>query len=293
MNDKEKQVSDRPRSHNVTAFLWGDLEGPGEDDPAEVYHEASKFTRALHPRQGGPGAGLLESGDASTRASTTRAVKRHVHLPAVQLPTTDLPDTSVKDAITGRRSRRAFGASPLTLENLATLLRAAYGVTDRDPEGEQRFRTVPSGGALYPLDIYPVVRNVEGLAAGLYHYDPYREVLEVIREGDLVGELAGGLVGPPEDPDAAANGAVVFAIAGIFWRTRFKYGLRGYRFVLLEAGHIGQNLLLVAEALGLNAFPIGGFYDRTVDSVVGLDGVNESVIYCVAVGSATDQAPAD
>jgi SagB-type dehydrogenase family enzyme len=70
----------------------------------------------------------------------------------------------------------------------------------------------------------------------------------------------------------------------MFWRTRFKYGLRGYRFALLEAGHVVQNVLLACTALGLAAVPVGGFYDRPVDALLGADGVNESVVYAVSLG---------
>ena len=68
-------------------------------------------------------------------------------------------------------------------------------------------------------------------------------------------------------------------VAAVFGRTRFKYGVRGYRFALLEAGHVGQNVLLAATALGLGAVPLGGYYDRLTDEFLGLDGVNESTLY--------------
>ncbi len=73
-------------------------------------------------------------------------------------------------------------------------------------------------------------------------------------------------------------------VTGVFWRSRFKYGLRGYRFVLLEAGHVGQNVVLAAAALGLPALPLGGFYDRPVESLVGVDGLDEAVVYVVLLG---------
>ncbi len=81
--------------------------------------------------------------------------------------------------------------------------------------------------------------------------------------------------------DAAA---LLVVVTGVFWRSRFKYGLRGYRFTLLEAGHLGQNLLLAAAALDLAALPVGGFYDRRVERLLGVDGVNESALYLFAVG---------
>jgi SagB-type dehydrogenase family enzyme len=196
-----------------------------------------------------------------------------------------------ESAIRERRSRRDFAPEPLSLAELSTLLHAAYGVTGDAPvsEGDEALsvatRSVPSGGALYPLEIYPVVRTVDGLTAGLYHYDPQRHVLEVIREEETDGSLERLLANPEELGYPASTCAVTFFLIGIFWRSRFKYGLRGYQFALLEAGHIAQNLLLGAEALGVNAFANGGFWDRRVDEFVGVDGVNESVVYSLLAGS--------
>ena len=84
--------------------------------------------------------------------------------------------------------------------------------------------------------------------------------------------------------DPALGCGALFVVSAMFWRTRFKYGLRGYRFALLECGHLAQNLLLAATALDLAAVPLGGFYDRRVDQLLGLDGVNESALYMVAAG---------
>jgi SagB-type dehydrogenase family enzyme len=84
--------------------------------------------------------------------------------------------------------------------------------------------------------------------------------------------------------DIAAGAAAVIVVSAVFWRSRFKYGLRGYRFVLLEAGHVAQNILLAAAALGLAAVPLGGFYDRRVDELLGVNGVDESALYLLCVG---------
>ncbi len=85
-------------------------------------------------------------------------------------------------------------------------------------------------------------------------------------------------------PELFADGAAFVAVTAVFWRSRFKYGQRGYRFALLEAGHAVQNLLLVATGLGLTALPLGGYYDGAVDHLLGVDGVDESTVYLVAIG---------
>jgi SagB-type dehydrogenase family enzyme len=214
-------------------------------------------------------------------------------LPSVELPPADYPSTGIAEAMAGRRSRRSFGESAIGLVQLSTLLHAAYGVTDTsDTNGGQPFRNVPSGGGLYPLDVYPVVRNVEDVPAGLYHYEPLRGVLELIRDQDIDEALREILLVAPGMPDFTNSCGLVFFVVGTFWRTRFKYALRGYRFTLIEAGHLGQNLLLTAESLGINAFANGGYWDHRVDSFLGVDGVNESVIYSVVAGSApTESGP--
>jgi SagB-type dehydrogenase family enzyme len=114
----------------------------------------------------------------------------------------------------------------------------------------------------------------------VYHFDPLSAGLEVVRPRLAAAEL-GALSTYPE---VASSCAALILVAAIFGRTRFKYGLRGYRFALLEAGHLAQNVLLAATALGLSAVPLGAFYDRRTDDFLGLDGVNESTLYTIALG---------
>ena len=145
-------------------------------------------------------------------------------------------------------------------------------------------RAVPSGGALYPLELYVAAFRIEGLEPGLYHFDPLAPALAVVHDSlaaDDVSSLS-------TYPEIVAGSAAVMFIAAVFGRTRFKYGVRGYRFALLEAGHVAQNVLLAATAFGLGAVPLGGYYDRLTDEFLGLDGVNESTLYTVAVGSLPD-----
>jgi SagB-type dehydrogenase family enzyme len=175
-------------------------------------------------------------------------------------------------------------------QQLAALLEAAYAPThelsEADDGGAPLFplRAAPSAGALYPLELYVAVVCVADLAVGLYHHDPLDGVLEELAVGDQRDSLA-ALSSYPEIVSSCAGLVVVTAV---FWRTRFKYGLRGYRFALLEAGHLVQNMLLAAAALGLAAVPLGGFYDRRTERYLGVDGVHEAPLYLVAVGTAED-----
>jgi SagB-type dehydrogenase family enzyme len=256
-------------------WLYGGDEPP-LDDPAEAFHEASKVYPSTAGRDG-RGAALLETSE-EMRCSAGRAVRRWSQVEAVPLPPPALPTTSLAAAFAARASARAFCETPLELGALATLLWAAYGVSHAS--ADLPLRTVPSGGALYPLELYALCLRVDGLARGLYHYDPLRHVLEPLG-GDVPQERLEALTAYPELVVPA--GVVLFATA-LFWRTRFKYGLRGYRFALLEAGHVAQNVLLAAAALDAAAVPVGGVFDRRVEQLLEVDGVDESLVYALSVG---------
>jgi SagB-type dehydrogenase family enzyme len=278
-------LRERVQTVKWATSIYGEA-GVALDDPAELYHEASKFYPSFVGRQT-RGARRLEA-SKELQYSSLRAVKRNAHLPAVELPRPSLPATSLAQAVHARQSRRAFDARPLSLAQLATVVHTAYGTTHTS-FGEHGhglpLRTVPSGGALYPLDVYVVALHVEGLAQDLYHYDPLRHALELLHR-DAIGDQLRDLSVYPELVEPA--GAIVL-VAAMFWRSRFKYGLRGYRFALLEAGHLGQNLLLAAAAFDLAAVPIGGFYDARVDKLLQIDGVNESVVYGFSIGYPNDE----
>ncbi|HZW54366.1 MAG TPA: SagB/ThcOx family dehydrogenase [Candidatus Elarobacter sp.] len=252
-----------------------------DGDSAEAYHEASKLYKQLAFRQ--TDTYVLQA-NPNALVSTTRSVKKWSHAPATALPAPTLPNVSLGEILMRRRSQNVFASKPVTLSQLATVLFAACGVTKRVPVtgGEQQvFRTAPSGGALYPLDCYVAVHRVDDLAPGLYYYDPLTHALGTVRGESVAEALADACV----YPDAVLTGAATLLFGGVFWRSRFKYRLRAYRFTVLEAGHVAQNALLAADALGLGALPLGGFYDGAVDRLLDLDGVNEGTLYAVALGA--------
>jgi SagB-type dehydrogenase family enzyme len=268
-------------SVRVAARIYGTDEVP-LDDPAEHFHEASKLYPAFAARMTRGGA---LAHDLELQASSARAVRRREHLASVPLPRPELPATPLTDVIEARRSEREFAREPLALPEVAGLLHAGYGRTHQlladEPSGiGPQLRTVPSGGALFPLELYVLPWRVDALEPGLYHFDPLRRVLEYVRTGDLTDDVAAAAIYPEPTTGCAA----LILITGLFWRTRFKYGLRGYRFALLEAGHAAQNILLAATASELASVPLAGFYDARLEAVLGLDGVEESVLYAVAVG---------
>lgn len=192
---------------------------------------------------------------------------------------------SVEDTIKNRRSIREYSGKSLNVNELSKLLYFSYGITGSiaipiAPELSQLFRAAPSGGALYPLEIYPVVFNVADLEKGVYHYNVRNHLLEVVKKGDFRKEM--GELNTSEDIMEKAN--VLFLITAIFRRVTYKYNDRGYRFILAEAGHVGQNISLMATTMGLGSVMIGGYLDDEVNRFLGIDGVNEAIIYSAAIG---------
>jgi SagB-type dehydrogenase family enzyme len=175
---------------------------------------------------------------------------------------------SLWQALERRRSQREFATAALSLEEVALLLWAAQGIS-----GEPAGRTAPSPAGVYPLELYVLT------SAGLWRYRPASQSVEVVGAADRRVELAGAAHGQA----AIGSAAAVFAVSGIYRRSDQKYGERAERFVQLEAGHVAQNLLLAATALGLASFPAGAFDDERVAETLGLaDG--EVALYLVAVG---------
>ena len=247
----------------------------------ELFHENSKLTRYDFP----PSDGEV----MATMATMWQSLPFAGH-PAVGLPTLCSPlNLSLSEAITTRSSTRDLTAVPLTLADLAALLFYAYGITrDNSDTGYSRpFRVVPSGGALYPLELFFHTAAVDTLEAGLYHYNPLDNAVRRVTDGDHSALIERSLV----QPEVAKGSSLIIFITGMFERSTFKYRDRGYRFVLLEAGHVAQNINLVSNALGLGCINLGGFFDQRVDDFLDLDGLTHSAIYLVAIGGRARAGP--
>lgn len=180
-----------------------------------------------------------------------------VGLPAPSL----VGPNSLEQLLAQRRSVREYSDTPLKTAEIAQLLWAAQGITDASG-----YRTAPSAGALYPLELYVIAGNVEGIAPGVYHYSPESHALTTMIPGDLRARLAEAAYAQTWIKEAA----VIFVIAAIFERTTGKYGNRGRRYVHVEAGHAAQNLFLQSEALGLATVDVGAFLDESVAALLQL-----------------------
>lgn len=183
-------------------------------------------------------------------------------------------ETSVESALKARSSIRNYTTDSLTLEQVSQLLWAAQGLI-----GKSYQRTAPSAGALYPVEVYIVAGNTQGLEPGVYHYHPKEHGLSLILEGDLRSELATAALGQ----NAITDGAMSIVVAGVYERTASKYGSRSRRYVHLEAGHISQNIYLQATALKLGTVAIGAFHDDRVKRVLDMED-KETPLYIMPIG---------
>jgi len=183
-------------------------------------------------------------------------------------------EISIEKALLERRSIRDYKDKALTLAEVSQLLWAAQGITD--PRG---FRTAPSAGALYPLELYVVVGNVIDLPKGIYKYDPHKHELVKTVEGDKRTELCNAALRQPWVKKAAAS--LVFC--AIYKRITTKYGERGIRYVHMEVGHAAQNVHLQAVSLNLGTVVIGAFNDDGVKKVINMPK-DETPLYIMPVG---------
>jgi SagB-type dehydrogenase family enzyme len=182
-----------------------------------------------------------------------------------------------------RASCRSFSETPMTLAELANVLAACYGIVEISQLGALEFvdRPVPSGGGLYPLEVYVIVLAVGDLSPGVYHYLPVAHLLEEVRDGPVPRRLLTYLFMGQEYIAQASAIAVISAVPA---RSLGKYGDRGYRYLLFEAGHVAQNIDLAAAELGLGACNLGGFFDDELAGLLTLDVEHELPVYATAVG---------
>lgn len=171
---------------------------------------------------------------------------------------------SVEGAIRNRRTVRSFRSKPLDVVRLSQVLWAAQGVTG----GLGFKRAAPSAGALYPMDVYAVtgIEGVQGLEAGNYRYAPKTHSLDRVKKGDLREAVARAALSQAWVASAPVN----VVITATYERITGKYGRRGERYAVIEAGHIGQNVFLQAGALGLAAGIVGAFRDDELVRVLGI-----------------------
>jgi SagB-type dehydrogenase family enzyme len=185
-----------------------------------------------------------------------------------------------------RRSAREYLGRTVAREDFDALLYTACSVTGVVSRAgcELKLRAYPSSGALYAVEIYPIVFRVEGLEPAVYHYRAVENVLEVVKSGIDPANIVSSML--PVERRMVAGVAAMICLAGYFPRHERKYGEGGYRMLVAEAGHISQNLILAATALGLSARPFGGVFDSLLNDDLGLDETDEQFLLAVLIGRA-------
>jgi SagB-type dehydrogenase family enzyme len=263
----------------------GRLESPSEGSMlCEIFHENSKITPLSAPAA----RAEIALFDRAAKVARVQRTPRKIHSlgDAVELPDLGPPETALEQVIADRRSVRMFSGEAITRRELARLMRYSYGVMPPRPG----HRAVPSGGALYPLELYAVAWNVEGLEPAVYHYDPPAHRLDVVARGDVLPSLSRCLWLDDVDAEGAALAVVITAF---FVRSTIKYRERGYRMILMEAGEVAQNLSLLATEMGLATCILGGFLDNDLSSLLGADGFSEVALLPMIVGRGRQEAATD
>lgn len=253
---------------------------------------------------------LIEKGRAFTRSSTaydpygeqfeSDQELRRPQPPLVKAPmagpeariklTRDFSGLPMRNDLEGlirdRRSARVYTQESMTVEQLSFLLWATQGVKDIRGRAYATIRTVPCGGARHEFETYLLVRRVEGLAPGAYHYLPMEHALELLHPvEDMETAIAESLCGQ----SWAAKANAVFYWSMVPYRAEWRYGIYAHRIALVDVGHVGQNLYLACTGLGLGTCGIGAFEHKYCAGLFGLDGEEEYIVYTAPVGTVREE----
>jgi SagB-type dehydrogenase family enzyme len=242
-----------------------DRKGEGIGDR---YHQETKYLREAMPRGG------LDWAHQPSPYKEFPDAKKHFPI----RPIDQKGGKPLWETIAQRRSIREFSDQSINFSELSQLIWATQGITLKAWGFD--FRASPSAGALYPIETYLVLNRVEEIPPGLYHYDVKKAGLILLKEGRFGPVLCQAGLGQEMLEEAAC----VFVWTAIVERSKWKYRERAYRYIYMDAGHIGQTLYLAATALNLGCCTVGAFFDEEVDRMVGVDGKDEISVYLGAVG---------
>jgi SagB-type dehydrogenase family enzyme len=249
----------------------------------EIFHEATKYSPATIeidlPRI------IAYLTERRAMLETSRNRKTYRYSPAIELPPPRESGSSLQRCLSQRRTERAFAGRAVAMDRLSSVLHDAIAPTrehviSRQHDCRLSLRPYASGGGLYPVEAYVLLLDIEGLAPQVTHYDPFAHRLDVLGEVPREKMLA---VVNDVDGQLAPSAFIVILTAALE-RSTVKYGMRGYRFAMIEVGEITQNLSLCAVAHRLATLPWGGYHDDQVADLLRIDNVSEVVLHCLAMG---------
>jgi SagB-type dehydrogenase family enzyme len=210
-----------------------------------------------------------------------KAPKQNADLISLPMPSDlEIPHVDLYKALVERRSVRQYSGKTMTLGELSYLLDSTCRIQKVLGDNIASFRPAPSGGARHPFETYLIVNNIEGLENGHYHYLPLTHQLEVLSKKSDETALVESVNG--QKFTAGAN--VVFYLSAIPYRAEWRYGLKSHKVMLIDLGHLGQNLYLAAEGIHAGACAIASYDQEKSDALFELDGVDEFIVYIVPVG---------
>ncbi|OAI48092.1 hypothetical protein AYO45_05310 [Gammaproteobacteria bacterium SCGC AG-212-F23] len=218
--------------------------------------------------------------------------KRERNSHKISLPDSIPLNISLAEAIFNRRSIATYTGDSIGLPHLATVLRAANGVSSqaivRSNSGGKicvKLRTISSGGGLYPVSLFVIVLNIKGLTRGIYEYLPTDDALYLFQDEKHIRPLLSGMA-ITDEQISFSRANYILLMVGHPWKSMRKYGNKGLRFILQEIGSISQNVHLSNIGLGLGSIDCGGFYENEFNDALHFDGINQSILHTIIAGIA-------
>ncbi|MFT7561260.1 MAG: SagB-type dehydrogenase family enzyme [Flavobacteriales bacterium] len=260
------------------------LEQAWDSEEFELFHESTKYDRHTIGIYS-PNIARYLSQDA-TILNASRNYKVLENTVKIRLPQTNEVQSSLAESLELRKSCRSFSDDPISDLKLSTILKNSLASTrkliDKSSGAETHARPYPSGGGLYPIDIYLIIRNIEGISACVAHYDARSHSISILNNSINDPALKKTFL---LEAEQYKHVPVIVVFTSVTQRSTAKYGNRGYRLALLEAGHAAQNISLscASEHVGCTAW--ASYFDDEVNELLGIDGVNESVVHTLLLGN--------
>ncbi len=230
---------------------------------------------------------MMKQGFEFQELSSVKApplIKNYNDVEKFLLPQDYLPlPFSLDKILKSRRSKREYSGKPLSLRELSTLLYFSYGIrryTSAYNTSKFPLRMAPSSGGLQSIELYLAANKVDELKKGIYHYNPIEHSLELIYEGNFRRKLVNLCVNQEFIHDSSA----IIILSCVMERLLWKYKIRAYRYIHMDAGFVGENVYLTSTALKLGTCAIAGFFENELNNLLNIDGKNEFITLLMSVG---------